>query len=235
MPGQSSFSFRAILSAAVAIMALAAFVVIVGTPADVADVASTQLAGSGSSSPFRVFNNIAGRDASTHYTAKVRKAGTSSWSPAMVLETVSTGNGKGCGGYFDHLDGWTQSWLSLEVNEVDEIEIMIQRISSPIESASLVPATTGAVVKSVSPDGVIVSLTTMAQVYLSVDGGMNDVDTGPDFTGEMHTMNIFANPMMEAPSGDNVMYIKPSDWDHGANPLATAPTTVNNVGRSSWE
>jgi len=220
------------LGVAVTFMALVACGALFEQPSDSTgaqlSIATTELESASATPPFRVFTSIPGRNASTHYTAQVRAAGSTEWSPTMVLMT--TGKEPGCG-YFAHLTGWTQSWLSLEVNQVDEIEILIQRLSSPIKTASVVPATTGAVVQNVSSEGVIVSLTTMAQVYLAVDGGMNDVDTGPAFTGEMHTMTIFANPILQAPdaSDPNVMVIQPSDWDNGANPLAEAPPAGTTV------
>merc|ERR1711988_28987 len=186
---------------------------------------ATQLAGS---SPFRVFSSIPGRSHSTHYTAKVRAHG-SEWSDAMVLESTaktacdsSNKNCVGCG-YFSHLNGWTQSWLNLEVNEVDTIEILIQRKSSPIQRAIVVPASSGAKVKSIGSDGVVVQLTKNARFHLDVDGGMNEVDTGMYYNGPpMHTMAVFANPMLQAPdvSDPNVIEIKPSDWANGNNPLS---------------
>jgi hypothetical protein len=66
--------------------------------------------------PFRLIHDIPGRHASTHFTASVRSHTNSSWTRAYVLQTTArNASGAGGCGYFAHLDGWSASWLSLEV------------------------------------------------------------------------------------------------------------------------
>lgn len=198
---------------------------------------TTQLPAAPSQSPFRVFTSIPGRQASTHYTAKVRASGTSTWSDAMVLQSTARHscpkddrNCESCG-YFSATNGFSQSWLTLEIDESTPVEILVQRSSSPISEARVVPASSATVI-SIGSEGVIIRLSGDQRFHVDVDGGFDQTDTGPEYTGgPMHTMAIFANPMLDAPdvSQSNVLEIRPEDWHNNGNPLAKAPpkgTTV---------
>ena len=82
---------------------------------------------------FRILTSgqMGNRSASKHYTARVRPAGSNQWTNAFVLETTAktacTDDSADCGncGYFSHLNGWTQSWLSLEFDEISTVEVPV--------------------------------------------------------------------------------------------------------------
>lgn len=152
-------------------------------------------------SAFRVIPDIPGRPASSHFTASVRSPG-GGWRQAYVLQSSSrnASGPAGCG-YFAHLNGWSQSWLSFELLGDDgSVEVRVQRSSSPISRAVVRPPSTSARVLGVDADGARILVSGAARFHVDVDGGLEETDTGPDYLGPpMHTFAVFAEPPEPSP------------------------------------
>ena len=196
---------------------------------------------------FRVIDGIPGRAPSAHYAAWVRPAGSypgdANWTQAFVLETTSQPDSqsvaRGCG-YFDHLDGWTASWLSVEMAAGPGgagIEVRVQRLFAPhgstttdIQYAAVHPVSSGATVLAARAhdDDVAgregfarLGVPAPARFTVDFDGGLDDVDTGPAYkpgggssAPPMHTFSVFAEPLdaREPAAGDaGVVAVAPGE------------------------
>ena len=167
--------------------------------------------------PFRVVGAIAGRAASTHYAASVRAAGSASWTAALVLQTTARNASSlhGCG-YFGHLDGWSNSFVNLELS--GPVEVRITRLTpatkTSIVSAVVRPASSGATA-SVVRGAAVVAVQGESRFTVDFDGGMETTDTGPNYRGPpMHTFAVFANildPNPPSRSDPHVLAIAPGD------------------------
>ena len=184
------------------------------------------LASVAAASSFNALSSVPGRAASLHFSASIRAAGTNaSWQTLAVLETMAKdASGPGGCGYFAHLNNWTASWASFELGaDGKEVEVLVQRASSPITKAVVKPESASARVVSIDSTGVRIAVYASARFHLEVDGGMDETNTGPDYTGPpMHTMAIFAEPNdPSAPSKGQpgVVWIEPGDTIPSASAL----------------
>ena len=104
------------------------------------------------STSFRVVKNIPGRMPSNSYSAEVRDSASGAWMPGFVLQTIArnashggdmSGGPGGCG-YFKHLNGWSASWLNVEIDAGTSVQIRVKRINGePITTARPHPASAG--------------------------------------------------------------------------------------------
>ena len=118
------------------------------------------------------------------------------------------------------------------------IQVLVQRITSPIVRARIRPASSGAVVSKIFTEGVIVKVTKSARFHIDVDGGFDERDTGPSYHGApMHAFAVFANPFLATPSTDDphVLVIRPRDWGAVRSPLSSKPAPGTVVVFSSGE
>lgn len=174
--------------------------------------------------PFVVVSDIPGRSASTKFTAQVRSGdGSGSWTKGFVLQTTARNatdckivtNISACG-YFSHLNGWSASWLSAEVQSGLGLQVRVQRVGGPaIMSARTYPKSAGAQVLSVSQEGVVLSVPGPARFMIAFDDdGLDRVNTGASYTGPpVHTFAVFVNPLLPVPKSTDpsVVIIKPGD------------------------
>jgi len=195
----------------------------------------------GAETRFRVASTIGNRAASVHFSAKVRAAGDTEWSSALVLQRTSKKRyadpkGKNCGWWLS-VENFSMNWFSFELDEQTPIEVLVQRLTSPIKTAKAYPVSSGAVVTSVTDEGAIVRLTKHARFTVDFDGGYDETNTGPGYEGPpLHSLMVFANPMLDEPTpSDSVMRINPADWEAGANPLSSSPPPGTTVLFTSGE
>lgn len=180
---------------------------------------------------------IPGRPASVHYSAWLKSAGQGQpWAPVYVAQTASgNSTGPGGAGYFSHLDGWTASWVSLELpparagprQGAGGVLLRVQRRrGGPVTRARVHPASSGASVVAVDAKGALLSVPGPSRFTVDFDGGMDEVDTGPSYRGgpPVHTLSVFVNPFMATPdpADASVLVIRPGD----DIPTRPAPNTT---------
>ena len=160
--------------------------------------------------PFRVVTNIPGRMPSNVYSAEVRASTSSAWVTSFVLQTIArnashakdmSGGMGGCG-YFQHLNGWSASWLNVEVDRGTSVQVRVKRINGkPIVAARPHPASAGIKVLSISEEGVVLHVPGTSRFMVDFDAGLDYTDTGPNYKGPpIHTFGIFVNPMLAIPN-----------------------------------
>ena len=162
-----------------------------------------------------------GRNASDKFAAWVRPhledGPAEPWTPALVMKTtaVNASSLGGCG-YFSHLDGWTASWLTLEV--AASVDILVRRLGgAAILTAAVHPKSSGAsvAVNLTSGDAVVTVPAGSARFAVDFDGGLDSTDTGPAYAGPpVHTFSVFANELDPDPpqAGDpGVTAVAPGD------------------------
>ena len=168
-----------------------------------------------------VVSAIPGRSPSRHYAVEVRDAAAASsapWQQSFVLETAQKPcGGADCsaanhGGYFKHLDGFSSSWTNVMLPQgrgTAGVRLRLSRIGgAAVSAAKIHPARANATVTSISGNGVELLITGPAQFTVTLDGGLDDVDTGPSYKGPpIHTFSAFINPYLAAPSGAGVVTV----------------------------
>ena len=193
-----------------------------------------------------VVDDIPGRAASVHYSAAVLSVLPGGiWQPAFVFE--STAKNKSADvrnqGYFDHLDGWTSSWVNIMLGQGsgsdDDFRLRVTRLDgTAITAATVHPARSGASVVSINgtfAEVLIPAHAVPAQFTLTLNGGMDDTDTGPSYKGvPVHTFSAFVNPYLATPVGNGVAVVDagssiPSDLPAGTHTLLFGP------GEHRWQ
>ena len=171
-----------------------------------------------------VYPPVPGLAASDYYKVRVRSVGDgSAWQSAFAWETVcKTGETK-TDAYFEHLAGWTHTYVNFETTGAVEIEIA--RVNGePIHTAAAHPqrkASAG----SVKHGKALVRLDKPCLVAVDVDGQMDGQDTGKGYKGPpIHTISIFANPALigkPKPSDPGVLAVKPGETPPSDGPWTT--------------
>ncbi|MCA1962937.1 MAG: hypothetical protein LDL31_03210 [Prosthecobacter sp.] len=161
-----------------------------------------------SAAALHVYPPVPGLAASEHYTVRIRQPG-GDWQSAFAWQTAC----KKEAGYFEHLEGWTHTYVNFETSGAVEVEI--SRVNSqPIRSAVVHPKhkTSASTVK----DGkAIVKLEKPCLVAVDIDGQMDSQDTGKGYKGPpIHTISLFANPPLAGkphPDAPGVRTVKPGE------------------------
>eukprot|EP00937_MAST-01D_sp_MAST-1D-sp2_P006142 g6142.t1 len=102
----------------------------------------------------------------------------------------------------------------LGANNTGGVRLRVQRIdgSGSIKTATVRPVRSGARVVSIGEHGVEVLVPSPARFTLSVDGGLDETDTGPSYKGSpMHTFCAFVNPYLATPSGAGTHVVRAGD------------------------
>lgn len=172
--------------------------------------------------------DVPGRPPSLHFTAEVFYAG--SWTPVYVFETTAQAEIKSpSNGYFSHLEGWTHSWVSSQLAGAP-LQLRVRRAAgaAPIARASVHPASSGAVISSISSAGVVISIDRPGRLAVDFDGAMDETDTGPTYAGPpLHTFSWFVDPSPAAgslpdPEAPQTIVVRPGDaWPAPASAGAT--------------
>jgi hypothetical protein len=154
---------------------------------------------------------------SRHFKVRVRvnKPG-SSWTEVYAMRTVSKAAqpSQSSKGYFEHLGGWTHTYVNFETDTDDGVVVEItDRNGYAISEAAVHPARHGTLKKGLS-GAIEVTLPKACMVAVDVHGQMDKQDTGVGYKGDpIHTISIFANPPLAGKpaeaSGSGVRYVKP--------------------------
>lgn len=180
------------------------------------------LAGLSAADGLVVYPPVPGLAASTHFTVRVRTAG-SEWQSAFAWETVCKTIEKNSDAYFEHLAGWTHAYVNFET--AGAVEIEIARVNGqPIRTAAVHPQRKASAC-AVKDGKALVRLDQPCLVAVDLDGQMDGQDTGKGYKGPpIHTISIFANPPLAGkpkPGDPGVVTVKP-----GEKPPADGPWTT---------
>lgn len=168
-----------------------------------------------------VYPPVPGLICSEHYKVRVRSAGDDKdWQSAFAWQTTCKTIEKNTDNYFDHLAGWTHTYVNFETEGAVEIEIA-RADGQPIRKAAVHPRRKAS--SCVVREGkVYVGLGQPCLVAVDIDGQMDDQDTGKGYNGPpIHTVSIFANPSLSGKpnqNGPGVLTVKPGEVppSHGA-------------------
>ena len=184
----------------------------------------------GVTSGFQIVKDIPGRSRSTTFYADVRAAdGSGEWQTAFVLQTTSKNTsdetiGLARCGYFSHLNGWSASWVNIELDPHETgVQVRVGWfVDESFESARTHPRSAGATVLSVEADEVVLKTSTVpSQFMVDFNVGMDGTDTGAAYKGPpVHTFAVFVNPPLPVPNPENdptVVPVSPGE------PIPTVP------------
>ncbi len=171
-----------------------------------------------------VYPAVPGLTPSTHYVLRVRPAGGDQpWQPAFAWLTRcqdQVGNNER---YFDHLAGWTHTYVNFETAVAVVVEIGCAD-GTPIRRAAAHPRRRVRTVSVVNGKALI-TLDEPCQVAVDIDGQMDAQDTGKGYKGPpIHTVSIFANPPVVGrpqPDGPGVLAVKPGTIPPAEGPWQT--------------
>jgi hypothetical protein len=170
-----------------------------------------------------VYPAVPGLAESPHYRVRVRAAGTEVWQQAFAWETVCKIAAKDEDGYFEHLAGWSQTYVNFETSGAVEIEI--ERANGQRITSAAVHPKRKAASCAVKEGKVYVRLEHPSLVTVDIDGAMDTQDTGKGYQGPpIHAISLFANPPLRdkpKPTDPGVHVVKP-----GENPPTQGPWTT---------
>ncbi len=178
-----------------------------------------------------VYPPVPGLAASEHYRVRVRAAADGEkWQDAFAWETTCKTIEKKTDAYFDHLAGWTHTYVNFETEGAVEIEI--SRVNGqPIRTAAVHPQRKASSCR-VEDGKALVRLDKPCLVAVDIDGQMDEQDTGKGYKGPpIHAISVFANPPLDGkpkPGDPGVVTVKPGE---------TPPSRKRNTGaivRSNW-
>jgi len=177
----------------------------------------------------KVFGTIPGATPSLHYQCRVKLQSEpeTAWRATFVMQSESLNNPSNPApgqsstgldnGFFKDQFGWTTSHIAFEsqLNEVVQVEVSLVS-GATINKSSLI---TKAMVKpygeanySISNDNkkVIVTFNKHTNVYLDINGQMEDKNTGDGYSdntnnAKIHTLCIFSNPIYSIPADAAVL------------------------------
>jgi hypothetical protein len=155
-----------------------------------------------------VYPPVPGLAASEHYSVRVRTIG-GEWQSAFTWQTAC----KKEAGYFEHLEGWTHTYVNFETSGAVEVEIARMK-GEPIRSAVVHPKRKSSAC-TVKNGKALVRLDKPCLVAVDIDGQMDGQDTGKGYKGPpIHTISLFANPPFAGkprPDGPGVRTVKPGE------------------------
>lgn len=182
------------------------------------------LSGISTATDLLVYPSVPGLSASEHYKVRVRAvADSSNWQTAFAFETTCKTIEHKSDAYYDHLAGWTHTYVNFETSGPVEVEIT-RANGQAIQTASPHPQRKASAC-SIKDGKAYVRLDHPCLVMVDIDGQMDDQDTGKGYKGPpIHTISLFANPPLEnkpKPEDPGVFTVKP-----GETPPAVGPWTT---------
>ncbi|MFC1761105.1 Ig-like domain-containing protein [Planctomycetota bacterium] len=164
-----------------------------------------------------VYNTIPGRGPSDQYICRLRQVGRSTWQDAFVLQTICKHNSKddpggSDNGYFQHLDGWSASWISFEF-EATAVEVEIAKANGGSIQKAMVRPVASAHAATIKDGKAYITIDNPANLNVDINGQMEDRYTGHGYKGPpVHTISIFANPIIPVPTaGPGVVVLQPGE------------------------
>ena len=175
-----------------------------------------------------IVTDVPGRLASDHFIAEIARlppAGqpATTFEPLYVFQsTAKIANEKSAptNGYFSHLNNWTVSWVSSQIEVAEGLLLRVKRANggAPIKAAAVHPRSAGVHVLSVGTEWVTLSTSSLStRVAVDFDGAMDETDTGPSYKGPpLHTFCWFVDAAMSAsdlpdPTASDVIIVRPGD------------------------
>lgn len=148
----------------------------------------------------------------------------------MSHPAVKRGSDKLNSGYFQSLEGWTSSWVSLEVGSAVTIEIEVTKLydNGIIRSAAVLPAHKGGAI--VQNGKALITFSGPQQLTVDVDRMMLETDTGnsdliPANKHVVHSFTVFANPILAS-------HVRPSPNDPDVRTVAPGETPPETFSES---
>ncbi|MEI6712523.1 MAG: endo-polygalacturonase [Verrucomicrobiota bacterium] len=171
-----------------------------------------------------VYPAVPGLPPSAHYVVRVRTGSDrDDWKSAFAWETSCKTIPKKSDAYFEHLAGWTHTYVNFETKGAVEVEI--SRVDGqPIRSAVVHPKHSSTQC-NVQAGKALVRLEKPCLVAVDIDGQMDERDTGKGYNGPpIHTISLFANPpLVGKPTLDapGVLAVKPGEIPPSDGPWTT--------------
>jgi hypothetical protein len=187
----------------------------------------------------KVYTNIPGRTASDKYVCKVKVLNSTTWQDAFVIQSKSFRNPSEFGsspdnGFFKELENWTHSYIAFEsdFSSVVEVEIAKKDGSAITKVPKIRPE--GEATATILGGKAYVRFSKAANVYVDIDGQMEENYTGHDYTDKggkpVHAITVFANPIYNAPVATQsykVLTIQPTGHS-GAQ-------TIRTINDGDWD
>ena len=158
-----------------------------------------------------VYGEVPGLDPSPYYRVELRKENSNSWLTPFTFLTECPGD-KFCNttGVFRHLANWSNSYINFEMEQAVNVEIKITKLfGDPITKAVVRPMK-AALSCEIKEEEVYIIINKPVLFTVDINGQMDDQDTGrlPNKRGfydgpPIHTITIFANPVISKPSLDD--------------------------------
>ena len=161
-----------------------------------------------------VYPPVPGLAASEHYTVRVRaNIEGSPWQSAFAWETRCKTIEKNTDGYFEHLAGWTHTYVNIETTGAVQFEVA--RVNGqPIQTAVVRPQRKASSC-TVKDGKAYITLDKPCLVAVDIDGQMDERNTGKGYKGgPIHTISLFANPVLAGkpkPGDPGVLTVKPGE------------------------
>ena len=172
--------------------------------------------GSSQKESLYVYGEVPGLQPSPYYKIQVRTVGAEYWLDPFTFLTECTGE-KFCNttGMFKPLHEWSNSYINFEMEEGTDVEIKITKLfEDPVTKAVVTKAVvhpkTSAKSCEIKKGAVHIVINKPVLFTVDINGQMDDQDTGklPHARGyydgpPIHTVTIFANPVISRPSLDD--------------------------------
>ena len=179
----------------------------------------------------RVYGPVPGLSPSPYYSHQVRRTDSSNWLDTFTLITECTAE-KFCNttGMFSNLNGWSNSYLNLEIEEGVEVEIKLTKLWGEPVTKAVVHPKEAARSCEVREGEVYIRIDKPVLFTVDINGQMDDQDTGklPKNKGNydgppIHTVTIFANPFITPPDLEDpgVVQVSPEEEAPGEGPWHT--------------
>ena len=179
----------------------------------------------------RVYGPVPGLSPSPYYSHQVRRTDSSNWLDTFTLITECTAE-KFCNttGMFSNLNGWSNSYLNLEIEEGVEVEIKLTKLWGEPVTKAVVHPKEAARSCEVREGEVYIRIDKSVLFTVDINGQMDDQDTGklPKNKGNydgppIHTVTIFANPFITPPDLEDpgVVQVSPGEEAPGEGPWHT--------------
>ena len=198
----------------------------------------------------QAFSDIPGLTESNKYRCRVKKSSDSAWQKAFVTQTESLlnpieypiGDSRIAGmqridnGFHKDLAGWTSSHIAFESPVGSTVEVEVSLVNGAtinkvglINKVTVRPANEATYIISADKKTVIVTFNKHTNIYLDINGQMEDQYTGDGYADNLnndkiHTLCIFSNPIYSKPV-QNIISVPPSN----------DPNSYRNLNRSSWD
>ena len=144
-----------------------------------------------------VYGPVPGLDPSPYYRLQVREEGSDSWLETFTLLTECTTE-KFCNttNYYEHLGGWSNSYLNFEMKEGVEVEVKITKLYGEAVTKAVVHPRGAARRCEVRGGKVHLSLNRPALFTVDINGQMDDQAEFSTSMSRSRPRNCYASSLM---------------------------------------